>query len=76
MAQTICNALSPKTSQVNPCSTSGAQPSPTKTVELRSKYMQQLSELVKLREIGALTADEYEEQRITIVNCMRKLKTV
>ena len=29
-----------------------AQPSPTKIVELRSKYMQQLSEVVKLKEIG------------------------
>ena len=74
MAQTICNALSPK---VTPSVVRGhgAQPSPTKIVELRSKYMQQLSELVKLKEIGALTTDEYEEQRTVIVKSMRKLKT-
>ncbi len=71
MAQTICNVLSPRATQINP--SSGACPSPTKIVDLRSKYIQQLSDLVKLKDIGALTDVEYEEQRVTIVNSMRKL---
>lgn len=47
--------------------------SPTKTANSRSKYMEQLSELLKLREIGALSTDEYEEQRQVVVNSMRSL---
>lgn len=70
MAQSICNALSPKTPIRSPAN---AYPSPTKIVELRSKYMQQLSDLVKLREIGALSEEEYEEQRSVVVSSMRKL---
>ena len=42
--------------------------SPSKNVELRSKYMQQLRELVNLNEIGALTKDEYEHERLTLVD--------
>jgi len=72
MAQSICNALSPKTPIRSPAN---AYPSPTKIVELRSKYMQQLTDLVKLREMGALSEEEYEEQR-SVVSSMRKLNTV
>ena len=36
--------------------------------------MEQLKDLIKLRDIGALTPDEYEEERKVIVNSMRKLK--
>ena len=42
--------------------------SPTKSVTLRGKYMEQLCDLVHLKEIGALTEEEYQEQRVTIVN--------
>lgn len=38
--------------------------------------MEQLSDLVKLREIGALTNEEYNEQRQVIVDSMRKLQTL
>ena len=47
--------------------------SPSKSVELRGKYIQQLKELVNLRDIGALTEDECEEHRSIIVDQMRKL---
>ena len=73
MAQSICNALSPKTPIRSPAN---AYPSPTKIVELRSKYMQQLTDLVTLREIGALSEEEHEEQQSVVVSSMRKLNTV
>ena len=64
LAGSIANALSPK--QVN-------LDSPTKSVTLRGKYMEQLRDMVSLREIGALTEEEYQEQRCAVVNLMRKL---
>ena len=67
LAGSIADALSPR--QIN----SGATDSPTKAVNLRGKYIQQLKELVDLREIGALTVEEYEEHRSAVVNHMRKL---
>ena len=47
--------------------------SPSISVELRGKYLQQLKELINLRDIGALTENEYEEHRSIIVdqNLMR-----
>lgn len=52
--------------------TSGTD-SPSKSVSLRSKYMEQLRELHSLFDIGALTVAEYEEQRSVIVDLMRQL---
>ena len=69
LANSIVSAFSPNRTQ-QPIS-SGS--SPSKIANLRSKYMEQLSELVKLREIGALTAEEYEEERLTVVKSMRGL---
>ena len=48
--------------------------SPTKTAQLRSKYMEQLKDLLKLRDLGALTPEEYEDERKVIVNSMKKHK--
>ena len=42
--------------------------SPSKSAELRGKYIHQLRELVDLRDIGALTGEEFEEQQCAIVN--------
>ena len=67
MAGSIADALSPR-----PVSSSGSD-SPSKAVNLRGKYIQQLKDLVNLKEIGALTEDEYQEHRSVIVNLMRKL---
>lgn len=64
VAGKIATALSPPPS-------SGS--SPIKSAELRGKYIQQLKEIVNLREIGALTDIEYEEHRLIIVNLMKKL---
>ena len=72
VADRLVTALSPvPTPTHNP--PSGILSSPGKSVELRGKYIQQLKDLVNLREIGALTNDEYEEQRLVLVGLMRKL---
>lgn len=72
MADRIVTALSPRAAPL-PTSSYTNSNSPSKNVELRSKYMQQLRELVNLREIGALTSEEYEDQRLTLVDLMKKL---
>ena len=66
LAGSIANALSPLPKEIN-------HNSPTKSVTLRGKYMEQLRDLVHLKEIGALTEEEYQEQRVTIVKLLRKL---
>ena len=73
LAKSIVGYLSPQPNTSRVTSTSCATLSPAKTAQLRSKYMEQLSDLVKLREIGALTNEEYDEQRQVIVDSMRKL---
>ena len=73
LANSIVGYLSPQTNTYRTSSCSSGTLSPAKTAQLRSKYMEQLSDLVKLREIGALTNEEYEEQRQVIVDSMRKL---
>ena len=73
LANSIVGYLSPQTSTSRTSSCLSGTLSPAKTAQLRSKYMEQLSDLVKLREIGALTNEEYEEQHQVIVDSMRKL---
>jgi hypothetical protein len=73
LAKSIVGYLSPQPNTSHVISSSSATLSPAKTAQLRSKYMEQLSDLVKLREIGALTNEEYDEQRQVIVDSMRKL---
>ena len=55
----------------SPNSSSGNYCSPSKSAELRGKYIHQLRELVDLRDIGALTGEEFEDQRCAIVNLMK-----
>ena len=45
-----------------------------KRAELRSKYIQQLSELRQLFDNDILSPDEYEEQRLHVVSLMHELK--
>ena len=62
-------------SAVSPQISSTPNPNfPTRLVDLRGKYLQQLKEIVHLRDIGALTPAEYEEHR-AVVNLMRKLSS-
>ena len=64
VAGKIATALSPHSS---------SESSPCKSAELRGKYIQQLKEMVNLKELGALTEGEYEEHRLIVVNLMKKL---
>ena len=66
LANSIAVALAPN--QVEQRASSSTSSSPTKTAQLRSKYMEQLADLVKLCDIGALTPDE---ERKVIVSSMR-----
>ena len=47
--------------------------SPIKSAELRGKYIQQLNDMVNLRDLGALTEEEYQEHCSIIVNLMKTL---
>lgn len=68
VVNTLCQAVTSKQS------TATASASPVKRAELRSKYIQQLSELRQLFDNDILSPDEYEEQRLHIVSLMRELK--
>ena len=72
LANSIAVALVPN--QIQQSARSKSTASPTKTAQLRSKYMEQLKDLIKLRDLGALTLEEYEDERKVIVNSMKKLK--
>ena len=41
---------------------------------MRSKYLQQLKDLMSLHEMGGLTTEEYKEERCITVRQMRKLQ--
>ena len=53
---------------------SSSYSSPSKTAELRGMYIKQLKDIVELRDIGALTGEEYEQQRSMTVNLMERLQ--
>ena len=69
VAVAIRDVLSPQPTQSNRMTIS----SPSKAVDLRSKYLQQLEDVMSLRDMGGLTDEEYQE-RSTIVRQMRKLQ--
>ena len=68
VVNTLCQAVTSK--QV----AGTANASPVKKAELRSTYIQQLSELRQLFDNNILSPEEYEEQRLHIVSLMRELK--
>ena len=70
VAVAIRDVLSPQPTQSNRMTIS----SPSKAVDLRSKYLQQLKDVMSLRDMGGLTDEEYQEERSTIVCQMRKLQ--
>lgn len=75
VAVAIKNAFNPPSPSetCTPTSTRSTYSSPRKAADLRSRYIQQLKELASLREIGALTSEEYEAERVTVVKLMREL---
>lgn len=50
--------------------------SPGKVVNLRSNYLQQMRDLHQLFECGALTEDEFKEQKEPILNQLKKLNVI
>lgn len=48
--------------------------SPMKRAELRSTYIKQLGDLKQLQDNGILSNEEYEEQRVELVQQMRLLR--
>ena len=67
VAAAIRDVLSPQPNRIS-------LSSPSKAVDLRSKYLQQLKDVLSLHDMGGLTDEEYEEERSTIVRQMRKLQ--
>ena len=70
VAIAIKNALSPDSQR----DLSKDTFSPSKAVDMRSKYIQLLNDLMSLHEMGGLTTEEYEEERCTIARQMHKLR--
>lgn len=70
-ATAITSALSPKASGPGP--SSGC--SPAKLIESRSKLYKQLTELQNLRSSGILTKDEFDTEKESIMELLKKLKT-
>ena len=64
-------AFKPKDSEKP--ATSSHSSSPRKLADLRSKYIDQLKELHSLLEVGALTNEEFAEQKQIILAQMREL---
>lgn len=71
MADAVAGAFKPKDPEKP--ATSSHPSSPRKLADLRSKYIDQLKELYSLLEVGALTNEEFAEQKQTILAQMREL---
>ena len=74
MMNTLCQALTPKQVETEKKTTFSVSLSPMKRAELRSTYLEQLSELHQLLDQDILTEQEYEEQRAELVGSLRELK--
>ena len=72
VAVAITNALRPDSQRGSPAQSHAF--SPSKAVDMCSKYIQQLKDLLSLHEMGGLTTEEYEEERATVVRQMQKLQ--
>ena len=72
LANSIAVALVPN--QLQQSAHSSTTASPTKTAQLRSKYMEKLEDLIKVHDLGVLTLEEYEDERKVIVNSMKNRK--
>ena len=78
VVSTLSQALSTSAqAQLNRPHTSSSHPvswSPMKRAELRSMYLKQMTELRQLYDDGILSEEEYEEQRLELVESLRQLK--
>ncbi len=81
MARAMSGSTAPSPSTPNPAA-GISQPSPPATgispgkiANLRSSYLQQMRELHSLFESGALTESEFQEQKIPILQQLKKLSS-
>ena len=83
MAVAVIGALKPTPSPRPGPTASGSSvnvsaighPSPGKIADIRSKYIQQLRELHSLFEMGALTDKEFSDQKLPILDQLKKFKS-
>ena len=71
-AMAVTHALENQTQHHSPSKSS--QLSPSKTVEVRLKNLEQLKIIQQLLEDNILTQDEYSEQKAIILSSLRKLQ--
>ena len=78
LLQDIAKVLIPKPQEPKPEASSSTSVgySPGKVANLRSNYLQQMRELHTLFECGALTQDEFKEQKEPILNQLKKLSAI
>ena len=57
-----------------PSTSTSSSVSPAKVVDLRRNYLEQVKELHSLLECGALTEAEFEEQKVPILEQLKKMK--
>ena len=79
VVNTLSQALSTSAhvqTQLNRPNPSSSLPSwsPMKRAELRSMYIKQMAEVRQLYDNGILSEEEYEEQRLELVDSLRQLK--
>ena len=74
LANTISDTVKANVTTTPTAPFTADSPSKMSQVTLRSKYLEQIREIHSLFEIGALTATEYEEERMVVVEQMRQLK--
>ena len=70
MASSIASALS---NNQTPTKSSSTTSSPVRVVQMRSQYIQQLKDLHSLFEAGALTEQEYAEEKDSILAQLKKM---
>lgn len=72
MASSIASALSNNQTPTK-SSSAGSSSSPVRVVQLRSQYIQQLKDLHSLYEAGALSEQEYAEEKDSILAQLKKM---
>ena len=72
MASSIASALSNNQTPTKSSST-GSSSSPVRVVQMRSQYIQQLKDLHSLFEAGALSEQEYAEEKDSILAQLKKM---
>ena len=72
-AMTSAGGTPSSATAVNPTVSSGSGISPGKIANLRSNYLQQMRDLHALFESGAITECEFREQKLPILDQLKRL---